>query len=306
LPAGVTALPVSSTPWAFVLVRTYIKDASELQVAFGIQDQYKLTPLSQWGKAEVTPPKGAEIWQPLDRDADALNEWRTINRAMLEIPPDPRDADMFQSFARIGIGPGLDIDVLDASTKRGLARAAADGRKIIVGAFSSGYGQKDVNGWNYPPPATGRLTPTRDWLMRAVQPAAGFVVNDPVEATYLNVSVDGDGKPLTGANKYVIHFEKGGQPDVKAFWSVTMYDLKYNLVANPIDRYSLGDRSGMTPDADGGLTIYVQKESPGGTKESNWLPSPDGKFFMVMRTYLPGIDIVNQTWHPPKITAVGG
>ena len=305
LPAGVTPLPPSSTPWAFVLVRTYIKDASDLDAAYAIQDKYKLTPLSQWGNAEVTTPKGADIWQPLDRDADPLNEWRTINRAMLEIPPAARDADMLQSFGRIGIGPGLDVDAQDTSTKRGLARAAVDGRRIIVGGFTAGYGQTEVNGWNYPPRATGRLTPTRDWLMRAIQPAAGFVVNDPVEATYLNVSVDGNGKPLNGKNRYVIRFDKGGEPKVKAFWSVTMYNLKYNLVANPINRYSIGDRSGMKPDAGGGLTIYVQKDSPGMEKESNWLPAPDDQFFLILRTYLPADDIIDQTWQPPKITLVG-
>ena len=141
--------------------------------------------------------------------------------------------------------------------------------------------------------------------MRAVQPAAGFVVNDPIEATYLNVSVDGEGKPLSGSNRYVIHFAKGGQP-TDAFWSVTMYNLKYNLVANPINQFSIGDRSGMKPDADGGLTIYVQKDMPGADKESNWLPAPDGQFFLVLRTYLPAEDIVNQKWQPPKITIVAG
>ena len=85
-----------------------------------------------------------------------------------------------------------------------------------------------------------------------------------------------------------------------------MYNLKYNLVANPINRYSLGDRSGLKRDADGGLTIYLQKDSPGADKESNWLPAPDGPFFLFLRAYLPGDDIVNQTWQPPKITAVGG
>jgi hypothetical protein len=133
---------------------------------------------------------------------------------------------------------------------------------------------------------------------------AGFVANDPVEATYLNVSVDGDGKRLDGRNRYVIHFEKGGETKVKAFWSVTMYNPQYNLVASPIDRYSLGDRSGMKPDADGGLTIYVQKDSPGADKESNWLPAPDGQFFMILRTYLPAEDIVDQTWQPPRIAVV--
>jgi hypothetical protein len=201
---------------------------------------------------------------------------------------------MFQQFARIGIGPGLDVETQDASTKRGLARAAVDGKRIIAGAFTDGYAQKAVNGWNDPPDWTGRPSPTRNWLGRAEEMLAGFVANDPVEATYFNVSVDGDGKPLTGANKYVIHFDKGGEPKVNAFWSVTMYDLKYNLVANPIDRYSIGDRLGMKSDADGGLTIHVQKDSPGADKEANWLPAPDDQFFMIRRTYPPADDIVRK------------
>ncbi len=306
LPEGVTALPPSSTPWATILGRTYVKDPSDLDAAHKIQDQYMLTPLSQWGKAEVTPPKDAVVWPAFDPTADPLADWKTINRAMIEVPPPAREADTFEQLARIGIGPGLDVEAQDASTKRGLARAAVDGKKIIAGAFTDGYLQKSVNGWNYPPPATGRPSATRDWLFRGVQMLAGFVANDPIEATYFNVSVDGDGKPLTGDTRYIIHFDKGGEPKVKAFWSVTMYNLQYNLVANPIDRYSVGDRTGMKQDADGGLTIYVQKDSPGVDKESNWLPAPDGQFFMIMRTYLPADDIGNQTWQPPKITAAGG
>jgi hypothetical protein len=218
LPDGVVALPPSATPWATILGRTFVKNAGELDVVHTIQDQCKLTPLSQWGKSETTPPKGADIWQAADPKADPLADWKTINRAMLEVPPVSRDADIIQAIARIGIGPGLDVEAQDASTKRGLARAAVDGHKIIAQAFAAGYLQKVVNGWNYPPTATGRPTPTRDWLFRAVQMLAGFVANDPIEATYLNVSTDGDGKPPTGKHRYTIHFDKGGQPDVKAFW----------------------------------------------------------------------------------------
>ena len=304
LPAGVTALPPSFTPWAFLQVRTYVKDASDLAAAHAIQDKYKLTPLSQWGNPGASIPKSGEIWQPLDRNADSLNEWRTINRAMQETPPDPQDADMLQSFARIGIGPGLDINALDPSTKRWLVRAAVDGRRIIYDAFAAGYGQTVINGWNYPPLQTGRMSQTRDWLLRAIQPAVGFNTNDPIEATYLNASVDGDGKALTGKNRYVIHFAKGSEPKAKAFWSLTMYNKQYNLVANPINRYSVGDRSGMKADADGGMTIYLQRDNPGTEHESNWLPAPDGPFFLILRTYLPEDDIVKQTWQPPKIMRV--
>jgi hypothetical protein len=305
LPAGVVALPPSSTPWGIILGRTLVKPGEDLKNVFAIQDQYKLTPLSQWGNADVRPPKDAVIWQPIDPKTDPLAEWKTINRAMLEVPPAASDGVLLHTFSLIGIGPGLDITAQDEGTKRGLARAAVDGKRIIAGAFSGGYLQKDVNGWNYPPPATGRPTATGDWLMRAVQMLAGWVANDPVEAIYLNVSLDGEGKPLSGANRYVLAFAKDGQPKVNAFWSLTMYNPQYNLVDNPINRYSLGDRSGMKPNADGSLTIYIQKDSPEPDKEANWLPAPDGNFFMIMRTYLPGKDLVDQTWQPPPLKRVG-
>ena len=157
-------------------------------------------------------------------------------------------------------------------------------RRSLPEHFPGAICKKAVNGWYYPPPATGRPTPTRDWLFRAVQMLAGFVANDPVEALYINASLDGKGKPLSGENRYEIRFPKGGLPKVKAFWSVTMYNPQYNLVANPINRYSLGDRSGMKANDDGSVTIYVQKGSPGPDKESNWLPAPEGKFFLIMRT----------------------
>jgi hypothetical protein len=304
LPSGVTALPPSSTPWATILGRTLIKEDEELKVVFAIQDQYKLTPLSQWGKGETKPPANAVIWEPLSLKADPLADWKNANRAMLEVPPAASDAVLLHTFSLIGIGPGLDINAQDEATKKGLARAAIDGKKIIAGAFAGGYLQKQVNGWNYPPPATGRPTPTGDWLFRAVQMLAGFVANDPEEAMYINVSLDGEGKLLTGANRYVIHFPKGGQPKVNAFWSITMYNPEYNLVDNPINRYSLGDRSGMKENADGSLDIYLQKDSPGADKEANWLPAPAGNFFLIMRTYLPSKDLVDQTWQPPAIKVV--
>jgi len=159
LPEGVQPLPPSSTPWATILGRTYVKDASDLDAAHKIQDQYKLAPLSQWGKSEVVPQKDAIIWEGFDPKTDPLADWKTINRAMIEVPPPARDADMLQQFARIGIGPGLDVEAEDASTKRGLARAAVDGKKIIADAFTDGYLQKVVNGWNYPPPRDRKAEP---------------------------------------------------------------------------------------------------------------------------------------------------
>jgi hypothetical protein len=302
LPAGVVLLPAAATRWVFILGRTYVSGASDLDAAHAIQDRYRLTPLAAWGRPSAARAAHAEVWKPLDPHDDPLADWKTINRAMAEMPPPAADAELTRAYARLGIGPGLDVEAADAATKRGLARAALDGRRLIAGAFTDGYLQKNVNGWNYPPPATGRPTASRDWLYRAVQMMAGFVANDPDEAVYLNVSVDGEGRLLTGKNRYEIRFAKGGEPEVGAFWSVTMYDQAYNLVANPINRYSIGDRSGLRPDPDGGLTIRVQKDRPGAGQDSNWLPAPDGPFFLILRTYLPGAGIVRQTWQPPSLT----
>lgn len=305
LPQGVVALPPGATPWATILARTFVKNQGELDKVHAIQDQYKLTPLSQWGSANPKQPAGAVIWEPVDPKTDPLAVWKSITRAMVENPPPAGDRELVAAMSALGVGPGMDVDKLDPSTKRGLARAAVDGKKQIAKAFADGYKQTVVNGWNYPPKETGRPTPTRDWLFRDVQMLAGFVANDPVEAVYLNVSLDGTGAPLTGKNRYTITFPKGGLPDVKAFWSITMYNPLYNLVANPINRYSLGDRSGMKPNADGSLTLYLQNSSPGADKEANWLPAPDGEFFLIMRTYLPGEAIIKQTWQPPAIARLG-
>lgn len=303
LPSDVVELPRSDTLWAYVLGRTLVDGKDDLPAVHAIQDQYALTSLSQWRRSDPTAPASTpSIWKPLDRKTDPLVDWETINRSMAEIPPQKADADLVQSYARIGVGPGLDVEKFGESTKRGLARAAVAGNRIVAGAFAGGYAQKQVNGWNYPPPATGRPTATRDWLVRAIQALAGFVANDPEEAIYLNVSLDEARHQLNGAGRYEIRFEKGAQPPVSAFWSITMYNLEYNLVANPINRYSLGDRSGMTTAPDGSLTVYVQCEPPSDDKLSNWLPTPTGDFFLFLRAYLPGPSLLDQTWQPPTVT----
>ena len=127
----------ASTPWATILGRTLVEEGEDLDVVFAIQDQYTLTPLSQWGAAQTEPPADAVIWQAFDPEADPLAEWKTINRAMLEVPPAASDAVLVHGFSLLGIGPGLDVTDQDEATQRGLARAAIDGRRIIAGAFAA-------------------------------------------------------------------------------------------------------------------------------------------------------------------------
>ncbi len=158
LPPDVVALPPSSTVWAYILGRTLVNGKDDFKAVYAILDQYKLMPLSLWGKPSPPRPMTPKIRQPFDPKKDPLADWKTMNRAMVDVPPAERDADLLQSFARIGVGPGLDVEAQDASTKRGLARAAADGPRTIAEAFTAGYAQNQVNGWNYLPlPPPGRL-----------------------------------------------------------------------------------------------------------------------------------------------------
>jgi hypothetical protein len=116
--------------------------------------------------------------------------------------------------------------------------------------------------------------------------------------------VDAAGKPLSGTNRYTLHFALGEFPPVKAFWSLTMYDLPQSLlVANPINRYLINSPMipDMKKDADGGITIYIQNESPGREKEANWLPAPQGPFAMYMRLYWPADAALDGTWKAPKL-----
>ena len=121
----------------------------------------------------------------------------------------------------------------------------------------------------------------------------------------MNTFLDGTSQPLDGAKRYVLRFAANQLPKVNAFWSLTMYGEDANLVDNPVNRYSIGDRTpDLQRDADGGLTLYVQAESPGKDKESNWLPAPKANFYVVLRAYMPGEELVKQTWPPPPLTAV--
>jgi hypothetical protein len=209
-------------------------------------------------------------------------------------------------FAMIGVGPGRDVEAMDAATKRGLARAAVDGRKLLNQVIRSGELGTRINGWNIPPKDFGRAGVAGDFLLRgSLQCLGGIIANDPPEAMYLNTAIDAQGEALAGSKRYLMRFAPGQLPDVKSFWSVTMYDPTYNFTANPINRYAIGNRTqGLKTDPDGGLTIYIQGASPGADRESNWLPCPTtGAFLMVLRAYIPSQAMLDRTWHPPGINA---
>jgi hypothetical protein len=160
--------------------------------------------------------------------------------------------------------------------------------------------QTTVNGWSI---TTTCGKAGNDILVRAACAQALPMVNLPEEAVYWTATVDGAGRPLTGAHDYVMHFTPGGLPPNNAFWSLTMTIAPGYLVANPIDRYSLGDRSGLVPNADGSIDIYIQHAAPAG-HEANWLPAPGGSFKLWLRAYQPDAAILSGAYHVPPVVEV--
>jgi hypothetical protein len=158
-----------------------------------------------------------------------------------------------------------------------------------------------VNGWIT---MFGLGEPGNGMLLRAAH-AQIFPgpVNVPQEAMYWTTSGDGAGHTLSGKHDYIIHFPPGGLPPNNAFWSLTMGDAKNRFVPNPLNRYSVSDRSGLVPNADGSVDIYLQNAAPAG-HESNWLPAPAGNFILWLRVYMPGAAILNGEYTVPPIVEV--
>jgi hypothetical protein len=211
-------------------------------------------------------------------------------------------------FARVGIGPGQDVEAQDDATKRGLARAAIDGRKLLIDVNRSKnpfMGEK-INGWSIPPMTFGRYGLVDDFLLRAVLCFAGIITPWAEDAYATNTTTDVNGDLVDGGKRYVIHFAPGRLPKGLGFWSLTMYDSTFNLTPNPLDRYAIGNRTqGLKLDENGGLTIYIQHESPGKDKESNWLPCPPrGIFTLTFRAYWPDKEVAEGKWYPPGVMPV--
>jgi hypothetical protein len=160
-----------------------------------------------------------------------------------------------------------------------------------------------VNGWKT---MFGCGEPGNGILLRA---ACAVIfsgpINAPQEAMYWTTRVDGRGQKLSGQHDYILHFPPGGLPPNNAFWSLTMGDAKNHFVPNPINRYSVGNRSGLVPNADGSVDIYIQNTAPA-EHETNWLPAPTGGFILWLRAYLPGQAILDGKYPVPPIVEVAG
>jgi hypothetical protein len=158
------------------------------------------------------------------------------------------------------------------------------------------------NGWRVLPMTLAQFG--TDYSLRGAIALSGLGANLAKDAVYPTAFVDGTGQPLTGADRYVIHFDEGDLPPVNAFWSLTVYDAQSFLSANPINRYNIAGWMPLTYNTDGSLDVYIQHDSPGSRKQSNWLPVPAGEFSVTLRMYWPKEAMLDGAWKPPAIQKV--
>ncbi len=308
LPAGVKAAYQSPTSIVWVLGRTYSSGTpADYAAVNAIQAQYKLTPLSSYGKP-YTPPPGSvnpawESNEPVREQVDAMDGatyFKLLAELMKTNPPVAADAPMVAAMATIGLAPGQDFDAakLSAAQVAAVQAAPKPAQAEIMGLLKR---QQLVNGWAVT--KTGIYGTA--YTFRALVTAIGLGANRPQDAIYPVGEADAAGKPLDAASRYIIHFDKGQLPPVDGFWSLTMYDDQYFFVPNRLNRYTLSARNALKHNADGSVDLYLQATSPGAARESNWLPTPQsGKFIPMLRLYWPKEtppSILDGTWKPPAI-----
>jgi len=310
LPAGVKEYK-SPTSIVWLLGRIYCTGTPEdYAEVHKLQDEFKLVPLSSYGKP-YTPPAGTvdpsidmktAVREQVNR-MDAAAYFTLLCKLMKDNPPAAADAPQLAKFARIGIVAGQDFDAskLKADFVKRIPEVAND--RIMI-QFKINKDVKDENGFAF---TTKTGIYGTDYLMRALVTAIGLGANRPQDAVYPTSQKDGEGHKYNGANKYVMRFPKGQLPPVGGFWSLTMYDGAYFFVNNPLNRYSISARQALKSNPDGSTDLYIQNESPGKDKESNWLPAPPGDFILMLRLYWPNEknpSILNGSWKIPAVKKV--
>lgn len=297
VPPGITDVIRFETQLGLALIRTQLFGPNDLDNVKKIQAGYAVQTLSAYAgtPAPVVPAVNWPVPLTPDEQRTSTRFFDLLAFLLGFCPIDASEADLRKSFASIGIAGGAPFD--PGTDVSDYAAGMAAGQQEIDEARARTTSSRDLFG--------SRASMHNDYLNRAVAAQYGILGNTAVEAMYLGYAEDSAGAPLAGAKCYTIRFAKDDLPPANAFWSLTMYDLpKQLLVENPIERYLIN--SPMLPalkrDADGGLTLYVQHDSPGADKESNWLPAPEGPFMMVLRMYDPK-ESASQWEQPPLLSS---
>jgi hypothetical protein len=304
-PEGVNEVIRSDTDLAFVLYRTQLLGPSDLDSVKEIQAGYQVTPLSVFlNQPPPAPAPAIDFVPPLTPDQQKTSPqfFEILGFAMRFAPVLPDEKEMRDRFASIGIGPDGDFNADKLSPE--MRKAVEDGMADAWAEFDTFKKEKVDTDQVTSADFFGTAADLKgNYLYRMAGAVLGIYGNTAAEAIYPGAFSDSTGAPLNGANNYVYKFAKDQLPPVNAFWSLTMYELPQSLlVTNPINRYLINSPMlpSLVPDKDGGYTFYLQNESPGADKESNWLPAPKGPYFAVLRLYWPKPDALNGTWTAPK------
>jgi hypothetical protein len=309
-PAGIKKTFRSSTQLSLAIFRTQLFDPSDIENVRKAQAGYRAQPLSTYRKEPAPPAAPAVDFPKITKELAKKDFFEYLDVALQFSPAVPNEADIRAKLASIGIGPGKTFSFKDLPIEQKLevALGLKQGKRKVDAAVA--HAGTTVNGWQISGLPGDSAHYNGDWLTRAVAAQAGIYGNSPEEAMYPFTTKDGTGKKLDGRNNYTITFPADQLPPVNAFWSITMYDGKSQLlIKNPIDRYLINSPMlpGMKKNSDGSLTLYIQNKSPGADREANWLPAPAGSMYLVMRLYWPKdappsiLPVGKGTWQPPAV-----
>jgi hypothetical protein len=313
LPAGVTEYK-SPTGMVWILGRIYCTGTpQDYKEVHALQDQVSVVPLSSYGKpykpepGKVDPAVDAKTAvREQVNGMDATAYFKLFAELLKANPPVAEDAPMVAKLATIGVVPGQDFDAakLDAVVAKGMAGAPKPAQDLIMGWLEAGIAAGDMkleHGWLF---TTKTGLYGTSYLQRALVTAIGLGANRPEDAVYPTSEGPHAVKKYHGEREYVMRFEKGQLPPVDGFWSLTMYNADYFFVANSLNRYTLSQRNKLKVNADGSVDLYIQHESPGRDRESNWLPAPKDRFILMMRLYWPKEkppSILDGSWKVPEV-----
>jgi hypothetical protein len=310
VPGGFTQIE-APTPYVWIIGRTKTDGPPDYDAVHKIQAGYKITPLSDWGKpskavvVKIDPSINMKTPPKIQVDTMKGGDYFAYAAELLKLqPPHLTDQPIIAQMKRIGIEPGksLDASKLDPVVRKALEDAPAAGQQLMEWKVPTIA--RVANGWSMNTDTMGVYG--NYYLKRAIVTQVGLGANLPEDAIYPLNLADETGKPLDGASKYTIHFDKGATPPVNAFWSLTLYDSDGFQVANSLNRFAVSSWMPFKYNADGSIDLYFQNESPGTEKEANWLPAPKGAFNLTMRLYGPKSDALTGKWNPPPITKLQG
>jgi hypothetical protein len=313
-PPGIKKVFRSSTQFSIAIYRTQLFSPDDIDNVKKVQAGYKVQTLSAYLKQPTTTAAATIDFPKIDKELAKTNFFEYLDFALQFAPAEENEKEIRAQLASIGVGPGKTFNFKDLPLEQKLeiGLGMKEGEKKVDEAVANAG--KAINGWRVSSLFGDSTFFNGDWLKRAAGAKGGIYGNDAAEAMYPARRTDSDGQTLDGSqHNYTLTFPAGQLPPVNAFWSLTIYDGKSQLlIENPINRYLIN--SPMLPtmktNADGSLTLYIQNKSPGADKESNWLPAPNGPIYLVLRLYWPKVEppsilpVGEGTWQPPDIKRV--